>query len=242
MKKIIIAIVLLSTTAAVNAQFDLKKIKNKVAETTKAAPTSKLSSEEIVGGLKEALTIGVQNAGDLTSAADGFNKNDLIRVPFPEDAKKMETSLRKVGMGKKVDDFEVALNRAAEQAAKEAAPIFINAVKQMEVKDGLNILKGNDDAATVFMKSKTNADLYAKFKPVIVEALKSVQITKHWTPLVTRYNKIPLTKKMNPDLEDYTTKKAIEGLFKMLALEEKKIRDRDAARVTDLLKKVFSQQ
>ena len=241
MKKIILAIVLLSTTV-INAQFDLKSIKNKVSETTKSSPTSKLSSQEIVSGLKEALTIGVQKAGDLTSAADGFNRNDLIRVPFPEDAKKMETSLRKVGMGKKVDEFEVVLNRAAEQAAKEAAPIFINAVRQMEVKDGLNILKGNDDAATVFMKGKTNTDLYAKFKPVIIKALNNVQVTKYWTPLVTRYNQIPLTKKMNPDLEDYTTKKAIEGLFKMLALEEKKIRDSDAARVTDLLKKVFSQQ
>ena len=241
MKKIILAIVLLSTTV-INAQFDLKSIKNKVSETTKSSPTSKLSSQEIVSGLKEALTIGVQKAGDLTSAADGFNRNDLIRVPFPEDAKKMETSLRKVGMGKKVDEFEVVLNRAAEQAAKEAAPIFINAVRQMEVKDGLNILKGNDDAATVFMKGKTNTDLYAKFKPVIIKALNNVQITKYWTPLVTRYNQIPLTKKMNPDLEDYTTKKAIEGLFKMLALEEKKIRNSDSARVTDLLKKVFSQQ
>ena len=241
MKKIILAIVLLSTTV-INAQFDLKSIKNKVSETTKSSPTSKLSSQEIVSGLKEALTIGVQKAGDLTSAADGFNRNDLIRVPFPEDAKKMETSLRKVGMGKKVDEFEVVLNRAAEQAAKEAAPIFINAVRQMEVKDGLNILKGNDDAATVFMKGKTNTDLYAKFKPVIIKALNNVQVTKYWTPLVTRYNQIPLTKKMNPDLEDYTTKKAIEGLFKMLALEEKKIRNSDSARVTDLLKKVFSQQ
>lgn len=241
MKKIILAIVLISTTA-IHAQFDLKSIKNKVSETTKSSPASKLSSQEIVSGLKEALTIGVQKAGDLTSAADGFNKNNLIRVPFPEDAKKMETSLRKVGMGKKVDEFEVVLNRAAEQAAMEAAPIFIKAVRQMEVKDGLNILKGNDDAATVFMKGKTNADLYAKFKPVIIKALNNVQITKYWTPLVTRYNQIPLTKKMNPDLEDYTTKKAIEGLFKMLALEEKKIRDSDAARVTDLLKKVFSQQ
>ena len=241
MKKIILFIVLLSATV-VKAQFDLKSIKNKVSETTKPSKSSKLSSAEIVSGLKEALTVGVQKAGDLTSAADGFNKNDLIRAPFPEDAKKMETSLRKVGMGKKVDEFEVVLNRAAEAAAKEAAPIFINAVKQMEVKDGLNILRGNDDAATVFMKSKTNAELYTKFKPVIIKALNSVQITKYWTPLVTRYNKIPLTKKMNPDLEDYTTKKTIEGLFKMLALEEKKIRESDVARVSDLLKKVFSQQ
>lgn len=241
MKKIFLAIVLLSA-GVVNAQFDLKKIKTTVSEKTKSSPSTGLSSKEIVDGLKEALTVGVNNAGDLTSSLDGFNKNDLIRIPFPEDAKKMETSLRKVGMGKKVDEFEVALNRAAETAAKEAAPVFINAIKQMEVKDGLAILKGNDDAATKFMKDKTNAELYAKFKPIVVKALNSVQITKYWTPLMTRYNKIPLTKKMNPDLEDYTTKKAIEGLFKMLALEEKKIRDSDVARVTDLLKKVFAQQ
>jgi len=145
-------------------------------------------------------------------------------------------------MGQKVDEFEVALNRAAEEAAKEAAPIFINAIKQMEVQDGLNILKGNDNAATQFMKGKTDTELYTIFKPIVVKALNSVNITKYWSPLIERYNKIPLTTKMNPDLEDYTTKKAIEGLFKMLAIEEKKIRDSDAARVTDILKKVFSEQ
>jgi hypothetical protein len=241
MKKIILSFALLSSTV-INAQFDLNKVKNTITETAKSVPSTNLSSEEIVDGLKEALTVGVKSAGALTSAADGFNKNELIRVPFPEDAKKMETSLRKVGMGKKVDEFEVVLNRAAEEAAKEAAPIFIEAVKKMEVKDGLNILKGKDDAATKFMKKNTKTELYAKFKPVIVKALKTVQITKYWTPLVSRYNKIPLTKKMNPDLEDYTTKKAMEGLFKMLAIEEKKIRTFDAARVSDLLKKVFSEQ
>ncbi len=240
MKKILFVIVLLSTTTS-NAQYDLKKIKNTISEKTKTTTSSKLSSEEIVKGLKEALSVGVKNAGSLTSSLDGFNKNDLIRIPFPESARKMETSLRKVGMGKKVDEFEVALNRAAEEASKEAAPIFFNSIKKMEVQDGLNILKGNDDAATQFMKGKTDAELYAIFKPIVIKALSSVNITKYWSPLVTRYNKIPLTKKMNPDLEDYTTKKTIEGLFKMLAIEEKKIRNSELARVTDILKKVFSE-
>jgi len=240
MKKILFAIVLLLATTS-KAQYDLKKIKNTISEKTKTTTSSKLSSEEIVKGLKEALSVGVKNAGSLTSSLDGFNKNDLIRIPFPESARKMETSLRKVGMGKKVDEFEVALNRAAEEASKEAAPIFFNSIKKMEVQDGLNILKGNDDAATQFMKGKTDAELYAIFKPIVIKALSAVNITKYWSPLVTRYNKIPLTKKMNPDLEDYTTKKTIEGLFKMLAIEEKKIRNSELARVTDILKKVFSE-
>lgn len=241
MKKIFLAIAIVSVST-LNAQFDLKKVKTQVTETVKSGGSSSLSKEEIVNGLKEALSVGVNNAGDLTSAVDGFNKNDLIRIPFPEEAQKMESSLRKVGMGKKVDEFEVALNRAAELAAKEAAPIFVNAIKTMEVKDGLNILKGEDNAATKYMEGKTNTELYTKFKPLVEKALGEVQITKYWTPLMTRYNKIPLTKKMNPDLEDYTTNKAIEGLFKMLAIEEKKIRDTDVARVSDLLKKVFGEQ
>lgn len=241
MKKLFVAIAIITSTG-LNAQFNLKKVQSQVTETVKSGNSTKLSQEEIVNGLKEALSVGVNNAGSLTSAVDGFNKNDLIRIPFPEDAQKMESALRKVGMGKNVDEFEVALNRAAELAAKEAAPIFVNAIKTMEVKDGLNILKGEDNAATKYMEGKTNSELYTKFKPLVQKALNEVQITKYWTPLMKRYNQIPLTKKMNPDLEDYTTSKAIEGLFKMLAAEEKKIRDSDAARVSDLLKKVFGEQ
>lgn len=241
MKKILIACAILSTSA-VSAQFNLKKVTEKVQTTTTSSVSTKLTEDEIIKGLKEALSVGVNNAGSLTSKLDGFNGNSLIRIPFPEEAQKMETSLRKVGMGEKVDEFEVVLNRAAEEAATKAAPIFIEAIKKMNVQDGLNILKGADDAATQYMMEKTKAELYASFKPVIVEALNNVQITKYWNPLVTRYNQIPLTTKMNPDLEDYTTNKAIEGLFKMLALEEKKIRDSDEARVSDILKKVFGEQ
>lgn len=241
MKKILIACAILSTSV-VSAQFNLKKVTEKVQTTATSSVSTKLTEDEIIKGLKEALSVGVNNAGSLTSKLDGFNGNSLIRIPFPEEAQKMETSLRKVGMGEKVDEFEVVLNRAAEEAATKAAPIFIEAIKKMNVQDGLNILKGADDAATQYMMEKTKAELYASFKPVIVEALNNVQITKYWNPLVTRYNQIPLTTKMNPDLEDYTTNKAIEGLFKMLALEEKKIRDSDEARVSDILKKVFGEQ
>ena len=152
----------------------------------------------------------------------------------------MEDKLRMVGMGAKVDSFELALNRAAEIAAKKAAPIFIEAIKSMNVSDGMNILKGEDDAATKYLQKSTKDSLYDTFKPIVKAALKQVKVTQYWNPLASRYNKIPLTTKVNPDLEDYTTQKAMEGLFTLLAQEEKKIRDQPAARVTDLLKKVFS--
>jgi hypothetical protein len=152
----------------------------------------------------------------------------------------MEEKLRLIGLSDQVDTFETALNRAAEKAAKEAAPIFISAIKSMNVSDGLNILKGQDDAATNYLRKTTNDSLYIAFKPVVKNAIKAAKVTQYWNPLVNRYNKIPLTTKVNPDLEDYTTKKAMEGLFKLLAEEEKIIREQPSARVTNLLKKVFS--
>lgn len=239
MKKIIIGAFVLGSFVS-NAQLNLKSIKEKAKTTVEATKKTPLSNDEIVSGLKEALNVGIDKAGAKASALDGFNKNDLVRIPFPDEAKKMEDKLRLVGMGAQVDSFEVALNRAAELAAKEAAPIFIQAIKSMNVSDGMNILKGDDDAATQYLSKTTNDSLYATFKPLVEKALKAVKVTQYWNPLASRYNKIPLTTKVNPDLEDYTTKKAMEGLFKLLAKEEKKIRDQPAARVTDLLKKVFA--
>lgn len=154
--------------------------------------------------------------------------------------KKMEDKLRLVGMGAQVDSFEYALNKAAELASKEAAPIFLQAIKNMDVKDGLKILRGDDYAATRFLKNQTSDSLYGVFKPIVEKAIKEVKVTQYWNPLASRYNKIPLTTKVNPDLEDYTTNKAMEGLFKLLGLEEKKIRNNPVARVTGLLKKVFA--
>lgn len=233
---------MIGASLTTQAQLNLNKLKQKVENkaATPLAAKSSLSNDEIIKGLKEALSIGIKNAGASASALDGFNKSDVIRIPFPAEAQKMENSLRKVGFGSKIDEFEVALNRAAEEAAKEAAPLFLQAITSMSVNDGLSILKGEDNAATNYLKKSTSDSLYAVFKPIVEAALLKVNITKYWTPLAAKYNKIPLTTKVNPDLEDYTTKKAMEGLFTLLAQEEKKIRDQPAARVTDILKKVFN--
>lgn len=198
-----------------------------------------VSNDEVVKGLKEALTIGTNNSTTAASKADGFFKNPLIKIPFPPDAKKMDTELRKIGMGKDVDKFVMTLNRGAEEAAKSAAPIFIAAVTGMTITDGISLLKGGDNAATNYLKDKTSADLQVKFKPIIQAALKKVEITKYWNPLVKAYNKIPFVEKVNPNLDDYCTLKAMDGLFKLIAGEELKIRKDPAARVTDLLKKIF---
>jgi hypothetical protein len=198
-----------------------------------------LSNEEVVSGLKEALTVGSNKSGEKASKVDGFYKNPAIKIPFPPEAKQMETTLKNVGMTKQVDAFTMNLNRAAEEAAKDAAPIFVAAIKSMSVADGFSILKGADNAATKYLKDKTTNDLTVKFKPIVEAALKKVAITKYWTPLATAYNKIPGTKKQNPNLEAYVTGKALEGLFKLVADEELKIRKDPAARVTDILKKVF---
>lgn len=238
MKKILIGVVIFASTG-VNAQLNLNKLKNSVKTQVETPTASKLTNDEVISGLKEALSVGVDNAGKSASMIDGFNKNGLIRIPFPAEADKMQKSLRKVGMGKQVDEFELVLNRAAEEAAKEAAPLFLLAIKSMTVKDGLSILKGEDNAATSYLEASTKDSLYATFRPIVEKALQTVNITKYWSPLASGYNKIPLTTKVNLDLEDYTTEKAMEGLFKLLELEEKKIREEPSARVSDLLKKVF---
>ena len=238
--KITLLSTLIIASLTCTAQLNLKTIKEKTKSSVESTKKVPLTNDEIVSGLKDALNVGIDNAGVKASALDGFNKNELIRIPFPKEAKKMEDKLRMVGMGAKVDSFELALNRAAEIAAKKAAPIFIEAIKSMNVRDGMNILKGEDDAATKYLQKSTKDSLYDTFKPIVKAALKQVKVTQYWNPLASRYNKIPLTTKVNPDLEDYTTQKAMEGLFTLLAQEEKKIRDQPAARVTDLLKKVFS--
>ncbi len=239
MKKIIFSILIVSCSF-VNAQMSFGSIKDKMSGGITAVGVG-LTEEEIVSGLKEALGVGIDKSTAKASKSGGFNKNNLIKIPFPEEAKKMEDKLRLVGMGAQVDSFEFALNKSAELASKEAAPIFLQAVKNMNVSDGLNILRGADNAATTYLNKTTNESLYEVFKPIIEKALKTVGVTQYWNPLASRYNKIPLTTKVNPDLEDYTTKKAIDGLFKLIALEEKKIRDNPSARSTELLKKVFAE-
>lgn len=197
------------------------------------------SQEEAANAIKESLIKGTSSGTETVSKTDGYFKSPEIKIPFPEDAKKVEQKLRTIGAGKKVDEVILSINRAAEMAAIEAKPIFITAIKQLTVRDAINIVKGEDDAATKYLNRTTNAILYEKFKPIIVSALEKTNATKHWETVITTYNRIPMIKKVNPDLEDYATKKAIYGLFIMIAKEEKRIRENPAARTTDLLKKVF---
>ena len=200
------------------------------------------TTAEVAEGLKEALIKGISNGSDLASRVDGYFKNPEIKIPFPPDVKRVEDKLRQVGLGSEVDKFVMTLNRGAEDAAREAKPIFITAIRSMTIQDAWGILKGQDDAATQYLKRTTSAQLKEKFKPVIQNSLNKVNATKYYNDIVTRYNKIPLVQKVNPDLDDYATDKAIEGLFVMIAREEKNIRDNPGARTTELLKKVFAAQ
>ncbi len=201
-----------------------------------------LTNDEVIKGLKEALTIGTNKSASNASKTDGFLKNARLFIPWPPEAKEMKTKLIQLGYQKKVEEFETSLNRAAEEAAKSAAPIFGNAVTSMSIGDGFAILKGNDTAATHYLREKTFAPLKEKFKPVVNDAISQVKVTSYWAPLVTIYNKIPGVKKQNPDLNDYVCNKAINGLMLLIADEETKIRKDPAARVSDLLKKVFGKK
>lgn len=200
---------------------------------------SPLSNEEVIRGLREALSIGSKNAANLASKVDGFYRNPRIMIPFPPDAQKVKETAESLGLKSQVDKFVMILNRAAEEAAKEAAPIFLNAIKGLTIQDGFEILNGPNDAATSYLKGKTSGPLKAKFSPIVGRAIEKVQLTKYWKPLASKYNAVPGVKPVNPDLNAYVTDKAISGLFKLVANEEKKIRTNPAARVTDLLKKVF---
>lgn len=233
------AVTIMFNTAC--AQIDWKKTKKEAEKMVNdySKGNSKPTNEEVIKGLREALSVGTNNSASLASKVDGFNGNPKIRIPFPQDAIKVKNTLENIGMKPQVEKFETTLNRAAEEAAKEAAPVFINAIKAMSISDGFNILKGNNNAATEYLKSKTTAELTTKFKPIVQKAIQKVEVTKYWNPLITKYNSIPGVEKKNPNLDDYVTQKALEGLFKLIADEELKIRQNPAARVSDILKKVF---
>lgn len=221
------------TSISLSAQISFKKLKS-------AIKGESVTTEEVAAGLKEALTNGVSKGSDLASQVDGYFKNQEIKIPFPPDVQQVETKLRAIGMGAQVDKFIESLNRGAEDAAKEAKPIFVSAVKQMTIQDAWAILRGEQDAATQYLKKTTTGDLTVKFMPIIKKSLEKVNATKYYSDLVTTYNKIPLVQKVNPNLDEYATGKAIDGLFILVAKEEKNIRANPAARTSDLLKKVFS--
>jgi hypothetical protein len=215
-------------------------VKTDIKKVLKSTGTKQsLTNDDIINGLKEALNVGTNNATKQLSAVDGFFKDAAIKILMPAEAQKVEKTLRNMGMGKLVDNAILSMNRAAEDAAKQAAPIFINAVTHMSIQDGLGILKGGDFAATNYLKDRTTDSLTNAFRPVIENSLKKVNATKYWNTLFTTYNKFSADK-VNPDLSAYVTEKSLSGIFHQVGLEEQKIRKDPVARTTDLLKKVFA--
>jgi len=198
-----------------------------------------LDQGEIVAGLKEALKVGTANAVQLTSKLNGYYKNPQIRIPLPERVKKVEKVLRTIGLGDQVNAFELSMNRAAEKAAPEAKPLFVKAISQMSFADARQILKGRSDAATLYFKGKTYQPLEERFKPLVHAAMAEVGITHSYQKLDAAIRNLPLGDTMGFNLDQYVTAKALDGLFLVLSQEEAKIRHDPAARVTDLLKKVF---
>jgi hypothetical protein len=235
MKKhlMLLLVFVFATSLLSNGQF-LKKAQSLISQ-----KGGGLTESQAADGIKEALVKGAEKGVSLISRRDGFLGNPEIKIPFPQDAKVMESKLRSLGFGKKVDEVTNSINRAAEDAASQAKPIFVEAIKGMSVTDAINIVKGSNDAATQYLRSNTSSAIAEKFRPSIKSSLDKVSATRYWTDLVNLYNKIPGIKKMNPDLTGYVTGKAIDGLFVMIAKEEKNIRENPAAQTSDLLKKVF---
>ena len=236
MKQLILIFLILFLTTTTQAQV-LKQVKKLNSASSSASPL--FSEEDAAQAIKEALKNGVSHGVKVLSQKDGYYGNKEVKIPFPQDAKTMEKKLRQVGMGKKVDDVVLSINRASEDAAIAAKDIFIEAIKNMSIVDATKIVMGEKNAATNYLKKTTSEKLYVKFKPIIEKSLQKVNATKYWKDMISTYNKIPMVKKMNPDLTDYVTRKAIKGLFVMIAKEEAKIRIDPIARTSDILKKVF---
>ncbi len=244
MKKIIIPIGICASLILTSCDVlnDVAEVLVDGTETTDTKPS--LTNGEVIQGLKEALNVGIKNSVDLTSVTDGFLGNADIRLPFPEDALRVKEKALEWGLDGQVEKFETTLNRAAEEATKEALPIFKDAILGMSISDGFTILNGGDGAATSFLKEKTTAELVAAFAPKVEAAIAKVKLTEYWEPIASKYNtfaNLPLTnaEPVNTNLNEYVTERAISGLFHMVEIEENKIRNDPLARVTDILQKVF---
>ncbi len=201
-----------------------------------------ISQAEIASGLRQALNLGIEKQVTKLTMEDGFYKNSLVKILLPAELQKVDKTLRDIGLENLADEGLKVLNRAAEDAVKEATPIFVSAVKEITFADAKNILLGPDTAATSYLQNKTTSPLYGKFSPVIKKSLDRVGATKVWTNIINKYNSIPLTNNVNPDLTDYVTNEALEGVYTMIAVEEKEIRNKVSSRTTDLLRKVFALQ
>lgn len=234
--KHIIFILIISICIPFNlqAQFDLGKVLNSSKD-----GSNQLNEKDASLGIKELLYKGVKEAVKLSSKEDGYLNNSLIKIPFPKEAQKVESTLRNLGFNELADNVIKSFNRAAEKAAVKAQPIFIGAVQQLTLNDAIALVKSDDNAATNYLKGKTNNQLISAFKPDIHASLKSVKATQYWALAIEQYNKIPFVTKVELDLDQYVTEQAVSGLFVMLAQEEKKIRIDPKARTSELLKKIF---
>lgn len=246
MKQIILLIFIAVTNQQIQAQGMFDKIK-KAAETNKSIlntgkPANSglgLSNADIVSGLKEALRVATDTTTKTLSLAGGYLKNEAIKIVMPVEALKVEKTLRSIGAGALVDKAILSMNSAAENAAGQVGQIFLNSIKQMTVTDGINILRGGDHAATDFLKKTTTATLMERMRPVIENSLKQVNADKYWKDVFSKYNMFS-QQKVETDLSNYVTSKALEGMFYNISLQETKIRKDPAAQVTDILKKVFA--
>jgi hypothetical protein len=230
-------IIVLLAAFNVSACAELQQVVNQLPQ-----DNTVISNTDIVAGLKQALDLGIEKQVSKLTETDGFYKNDLVKILLPEDLQKVDKALRDIGLSSLADEGLKMLNRAAEDAVKEATPIFINAVKEMTFTDAKNILLGNDDEATKYLTNKTQTDLYNKFNPVIKNSFSKVGADQIWNNLITKYNSIPFTSNVNPDLTDYVTNEALKGVYTMISVEEKAIRTNFESRTTNLLKKVFALQ
>jgi hypothetical protein len=245
MKKLIPFVALLLLCFSVSAQKDsssklgglFKKASSVLSKNSSAG--SGLSTGEIVSGLKQALELGAQKSTDKLSAPNGFFKDAAVKILLPKQVQDIEKKMRMLGMGKLVDNAELSMNRAAEDASKSAAPIFLSAIKQMTVTDALNILRGTDTAATTYLRKTTTVQLTSAFMPIVEESLKKTDAAKYWKDVFTAYNRFS-SKPVDTDINSYVTGKALDGIFHYVAQEEINIRENPAGRVTDVLKKVFA--
>lgn len=237
MKRIIILLLFVPFIATAQLKEFIKTAKTKVPNITKLA-----TIPDISGGLKEALNTGISRQVSKLTAQDGFFKNELVKILLPSELQKMDKTLRNLGMANLADEGLKVLNRAAEDAVKEATPIFVDAVKNMTFTDAKTILMGSEIAATNYLEAATSTALYEKCSPIVTASLEKVNAQKIWGELTSKYNSIPLVKKVTPDLKDYVTKETLKGIFKMIAVEEKEIRVNLAARTSPLLQSIFAMQ
>jgi len=247
MKKLFLLLFLIPVIGLAQSKTKTKKGKIKIPSTKTIATTISTSTNstnalDISAGLKEALNKGVTEQVSKLTALDGFYKNEAVKILMPDELQKVDATLRSLGLGNLVDDGIKSLNHAAEDAVKEATPIFVNSIKNISITDAKGILLGNESAATSYLKDSTSKDLYAKFSPVVQQSIGKVGADIVWNSIIKKYNAIPLISKVNPDINDYVTTKAMEGIFKMIAVEEKNIREKLSSRTSDVLKSVFSLQ